>query len=345
MQVGDPRGRAAHVGAGEAEVAVAEPQDERTEVGERQAPEPAHDGRRVGVDDEQGETGHAQAHDRRDEHPGERGEEAAEHPAERGRGVGVAAGEAGELAVVDHGAHGHAEAGPVEEQPQPQRDQARGRQHHQAVPRDGDAADVHQPGVAEERGQRVGLGGAARGPQHVADADEGGEQADGDHDLGDGRRLTHLPHDHALDHDAHERRQHQQHQEQRQGRRQVVVDAQLPVGVGRDHPDGAVREVEDAGGGVGDDQPARRDRIDARRGEAQDRVLQELGEAHPATSPPGPCRSPRSRGPCSPCCTRSPCRGRSARTCRPSPAGRARRSWRCSGRGSGSGAGRRRPTR
>ena len=60
----------------------------------------------------------------------------------------------------------------------------------------------------------------------------------------------------------------------------VMLDPKVPIREGRDHRDRAVREVEDARRRVRDDEPARRDEVDARDREAEDRVAQELAD-HP----------------------------------------------------------------
>ena len=62
---------------------------------------------------------------------------------------------------------------------------------------------------------------------------------------------------------------------------------ELPVHERRDHPEGAVGEVEDAGGRVGEDEAGGGDGVDAAGGDAEDRELQELGAVA------GPGRTPR----------------------------------------------------
>ncbi len=51
---------------------------------------------------------------------------------------------------------------------------------------------------------------------------------------------------------------------------QPQFDRALPVGEGEEAADGGVGEVEDAGGGVGDDQAAGEDGVDAAEGDADD---------------------------------------------------------------------------
>ena len=59
-----------------------------------------------------------------------------------------------------------------------------------------------------------------------------------------------------------------------------MLDPQLPIRERRDHRHRTVREIEDARRGVRDDEPARRDEVDTREREAEDRVAPELAH-HP----------------------------------------------------------------
>ena len=62
--------------------------------------------------------------------------------------------------------------------------------------------------------------------------------------------------------------------------RPVMLDPKIPIRERRDHRHRTVREVEDARRGVRDDEPARRDEVDAREREPEDRVAEELAD-HP----------------------------------------------------------------
>ena len=59
-----------------------------------------------------------------------------------------------------------------------------------------------------------------------------------------------------------------------------MLDAKLPIRERRDHCHRTVCEVEDARRGVRDDESARRDEVDTREREAEDRVAPELAD-HP----------------------------------------------------------------
>ena len=65
------------------------------------------------------------------------------------------------------------------------------------------------------------------------------------------------------------------HGEERQRRRPVPAVAELPVGERRQHGHGALGEVEDARGRVGEDQSRGRDPVDRAGDQAEDGVFEE----------------------------------------------------------------------
>ena len=68
-------------------------------------------------------------------------------------------------------------------------------------------------------------------------------------------------------------------------RRHAVALAQLEVGEGGQHADGAVGEVEDAGDRVGEHQAHGRDGVDAAEHQPEERELEELGHAPSLPAP------------------------------------------------------------
>ena len=78
-------------------------------------------------------------------------------------------------------------------------------------------------------------------------------------------------HDRPLDEHAERGRQHEQDRRpSATGARPPPLDVELPVGEGAEHPDRAMGEVEDARGGVGEHQAARRQGEDGRGAQPQD---------------------------------------------------------------------------
>ena len=209
----------------------------------------------------------------------QRGEHAPDDPARGGSDVGVFAVEPREVPVVDDCPHRDAETSAGKQRPQAERDAGRDREHDEVMPRYGRARDVHDVRGIEPR-ERRGRRELGRRPHDRTDAQQRDQQADGDDDVRDRGRATEISHDDALDDDAHERRLDQHYRRERDRRRPVMLDSEIPVRERRDHRDRAVSEIEDARSGVRDDEPARRDEVDAREREPEDRVTEELA-GHP----------------------------------------------------------------
>jgi len=133
-----------------------------------------------------------------------------------------------------------------------------------------DAHDVDGRRPREERGQRPG---DVRVPDPLRDGDEPAEHR---HRHDQPLRLTQAldgPDDYPLDESAEGRGRHQQHRGEGDRDRPPPADGELPVGERRQHASRAVGEVEHAGGGVGQHQPAADHRVDRGGAQADDRGM------------------------------------------------------------------------
>ena len=274
-----PHRHVLHLAEPPVEVAEGQAEDHGAQRGEREAAQSADHRDGVRADHEQGEAGDVEREDGREQDAGQRGKHAADDPARGRRDVGVLTVQACEVAIVDDCPHCDAETGAREQRPQAERDRRRDGEHDEVVPRDRRARDRHHVGLIEPRKRRSHRE-LVRRPHHRADAEQRDQQADRDDDVRDRRRAAEIPHDDALDHHAHDRRLDEQHRRERERGRPVTLDPQLPIREGRDHCHRTVCEVEDARRGVRDDESARRDEVDAREREAEDRVAPELAD-HP----------------------------------------------------------------
>ena len=134
-----------------------EREDQRAEVGERQAAQPADDrGRERGDDQERQRGGRHVGRLRREQDAGERGERTAERPREARQHRRARAAERGEVAVVDDGPHRDADAGPEQQDAQPDREPDRDHDRDEPVPREQHLADVEAVAL-EERGIECAL--------------------------------------------------------------------------------------------------------------------------------------------------------------------------------------------
>ena len=123
-----------------------------------------------------------------------------------------------------------------------------------------------------------------------------------------GRRPSEAAQD-ALEEEADRGRQHAEHEERApSGTGMPVTRFELVVGEGRDHPDRAVGEVEDAGGRVGEHEAGRRDGEHAAAADPDEGELQEgarrAGAVEGADDQPERERASRRR-PRSPGCGRA----------------------------------------
>ena len=114
-------------------------------------------------------------------------------------------------------------------------------------------------------------------------ADEQDRERDRDRQRGAGRGIAEAPHD-PLEDEAHQRREDAQHEEQRERDGEPDVHLELVVDERGDHPHRPVGEVEDAGGRVGEDEPAGGDGEDASGADADQRELEERSCSDPAPS-------------------------------------------------------------
>ena len=174
--------------------------------------------------------------------------------------------------VVDHGPHGHAGAGAGEQQTDAHGDEHTAAQGDRLVVGDVDAEELELRRVAEE--QAVGARHAGA-PDPLRQRDQPQHDADGDDDFGHVSRLAQPPHDPDVEDDAQQGSQHDEHGEERERRRPVPAVAELPVGECRQHRHGALGEVEDARGRVGQDETGGRDPVDGAGDQPEDRVGEE----------------------------------------------------------------------
>ena len=227
------------------------------------------------------------ATDRGDEDTGERGQGAAEGPGECGQPLGAPAVELEQRGIVDDGAHGDARAGAREEEPDAHGDEDPAGQRDRLVIGDVDAEDLELRRVAEE--ETVGPW-HARAPDPLGQRDQPQHDADGDHDLGHVSRLAQPPHD--ADVEDHPQQGSQDHQdgEERERRRPVPAVPELPVGERGQHGHGALGEVEDPRGRIGEDETRGRDPVDRAGDQPEDGVGEE--QVHGRSS----CRSGQAAG-------------------------------------------------
>ena len=155
----DRRQRVGHVGPaiGELEERAhplrREREDQRAEIGQRQAAQPADDrGRERGDDQERERRGRHVGRLRREQDAGERGERTAERPREAREHRRARAAERGEIAVVDDGAHRDADPRPEQQDAQPDRERDRDHDRDEAVPREQRRRRCGSPGPANSCG-------------------------------------------------------------------------------------------------------------------------------------------------------------------------------------------------
>ena len=242
--------------------------------GERhgEAAQTADHRRGIGVDHEQGQDERLELQSGRHQDAGHRGQRGSDRPAQGGEPGRAPAEGPDQAAVVDHPPHGDAGAGPVEEEAQPDRDGDGGTDRDDLLP-----VDVH----AEEReaveAEELGHDPRRRLPEVVVDQAE--EEQGQPH--GDRQRRGHVVGVHPLDHGPLDHRPEQggEHEDgQDEGQRGVEVPAhgELPVDEGHEHAHGPVGDVEDARGGVGDDEAAGRHGVGRAEDDADDGELEEL---------------------------------------------------------------------
>ena len=160
------------------------------------------------------------------------------------------------------------------------------------------------------------------------------------HELHDQLLALQVAHDRPVEPDADQRRDHEHGERHRDELRHPVVDRQLPVDVREEHPDRALREVEDPGRGVHDDESGRRHGVDAGQRQREDEQVDERRRRDRSVCPRrpahaddqhgrrdddqqvGPCLHGRSLIPCTPSrdrCVTCDRHDRCSRTCPASP--------------------------
>ncbi len=189
--------------------------------------------------------------DRGDEDARQRGECSAQGPGESRQPFGPAAVELEERRVVDHGSHGDAGSSTREQEADADCNEHTAAQGNRLVVGDVDTEELELCRVAEEE-----LVGArhARVPDPLRQRDQAQHDADGDHDLCNVSRLAEPPHDDDVEDDAEEGGKDDEHHKEREGRGPVPAVSELPVGKCGQHRHGALGEVEDARGRVGEDE-------------------------------------------------------------------------------------------
>jgi hypothetical protein len=138
----------------------------------------------------------------------------------------------------------------------------------------------HEGVVVEERWQcPIGRGV----PDPLGETQEHERDGQRDDQFGRLRDAFEPAHHRRFDHDADGGRQYEEADEHGDDHRPAPTDAHLPVGEGADHPDGAVRPIEDPGRRVGEGEAARRYRVDARCSQAADGEDDEFMHGRPPT--------------------------------------------------------------
>ena len=166
-------------------VRLRQAEHQRTDEGERHAPEPPDHRRRVRVHDEERESLDVELEHRGQEDPGDRGERRSEGPAEHRRASRSGADQRRQPPVVDHGTHRHARSGLEHDQPEPERDGGGDDHRRELVPGHEDRTEVEAT-RPEEPVDATPLGR----PQVDGEPHQDQEQADGDHEARDERRLA-----------------------------------------------------------------------------------------------------------------------------------------------------------
>ena len=198
--------------------------------------------------------------------PASAGEHASRAPRERRHAVGVDPVERRQVAVVDHGPHRHADPGAVEQDPQPDRHEDGRPEHDELVVADGTPRIRPRSSPSKNSGS---LACTVSGGQITVASWMSATSRPIDTTIrGDRRRVVQAPHDapgRCRNPSTGAKTNSTSTSASQHGQAPRVGRAELPVDERREHGDGAVGEVEDARRGVGDDQPAGRHRVDARR--------------------------------------------------------------------------------
>ncbi len=248
-------------------VGVQQSEQHGAEEGEGKAAQLAQDRRRERIDDQQGERDDGERDLGGEHDAGQGGQARSEGPGRHGCHVRSGPVQCGQLLVVHARAHGHPEAGPEQQEAQCGGHHQGESDGDQSVPGDDDAREVEARG-AEEGGKAPADLGA--GPEHADDADQGEHQSDGHHHLLHHRGVPDASHDDDRTSHAEGRGRDAQDEDQAQRGRPALVHPELPVEEGHQHADGALREVEDPRGHVGDHKACGGQGEDSSDGEAGD---------------------------------------------------------------------------
>ena len=198
-----------------------------------------------------------------------------------GHAAGLDAVEPGELAVVDHGAHGDTEARARQQDLEPDREAQPDDDGDEARPRHQRVGDLEAAGAEEP----VDVTRLLRVPDQAGEAHQGEHETDRGHDLRHQWCVGDRAHEDALDQRAHERRGDEHGEDQGNEGLDPPVHLELPEHVGEEHADRALGEVEDARGGVGDHQTGGGDGVHRSVGDAHDQPEQDRVERDRAARP------------------------------------------------------------
>ncbi len=234
-------------------------QNDGSEKRHRDAPKPADDRSRIGIDDQEGQGAGREGDGGSNEDARQRRQHTADDPCRSGAANTARTIEDREPAIIHRCPHGDAEPRPVEQEPQPDGHGESHDQHDQIVVGDTDRAqDQRVPGV-EGRQDPEGLGI----PDPLGGAHHTQGEGQGDDEFCRLGGPLEAAHDSDLENDPQERSQDEQAHSHGQEGVPAPSDMHLPVGESRQHADGSVRPIEDARRGVREGQSARRDGVDA----------------------------------------------------------------------------------
>ena len=228
-------------------------------------------------------------HARHLQRPREPRQERAQHEDAREEPRLVHAERGDHLAVLRRGANQHAPARAVEDEPEPERDQGPEGDHREVVGREELAEERHRPAEA----RRLGAGLVVRAPDEGHGVGHHEHEGEGEQELVQLGRPVHAPQQRHLEQPPREghgqRREQRAHVEGRRPQRQYVDEGVRRVR--RQHVEGAVGEVDDAGDAEDQRQPRRDEKQEHRvREPAEELDRQELQRSALPRTAPGPIR-------------------------------------------------------
>ncbi len=276
----------------------ADTEDQTTDEGQRQAGEPADRGRAERLDRQERQQHRIQTDRGSEQHPGQERERRADGPGSAPDGIRAGAGEIEEARVIDHATHRRADPAPSEVLTQRDARQQGEDEDQELVVADVDASE----GEGARREERLHVADRGAVPRRQQPLD-GGQQPDGGNDLR-GDRGAGEPVGQALEGEPDERPDDQDDDDRGHRPRRAPLIAYLVEEVGAQGGEGAVGEVEDARGLVGEDEAGGGQPVDGTADESSDDERQEV--MHRRRSERGPLRR---------ACRRHTVGGRASRGC------------------------------